>query len=170
MGRVINLCGGAALLVGASQFPEFSQQYVQRLGGAVDELRLVAADFDKSATSVGMTREEALASMTGNDFQVARRTDMIRSFKRLYRLESDLIALEGADAFTRLRHVFRFSDSGIVARAWAAYRPAIPIDFDGLIFALGGFFAGFGLFAGLGRVFRRNKTPEVKRRIEDVNP
>jgi len=157
MGRIINFCGGAVMLVGASQFPEFSQQYVQRLGGAVDELRLVAADFDKSAQGVELTREEALASMTGNDFQKARRRDMIRSFKRLYRLESDLIMLEGANAFTRLRHVVRFSDTGIVARAWDAYRPAIPVDFDGLIFAIGGFLAGFGVFGGLGAVFGRKK-------------
>ncbi|MEJ6710201.1 MAG: DUF2937 family protein [Amylibacter sp.] len=150
MVRIINLCGGAAMLVGASQFPEFSQQYVQRLGGAVDELRLVAADFDKSVQGVELTREEALASMTGNDFQKARRTDMIRSFKRLYRLESDLITLEDANAFTRLRHVLRFSDTGIVARAWDAYRPAVPVDFDGLVFAISGFLAGFGVFGGFG--------------------
>lgn len=163
MGRIINFCGGAVMLVGASQFPEFSQQYVQRLGGAVDELRLVAADFDKSAQSVELTREEALASMTGNEFQKARRTDMIRSFKRLYRLESDLIMLEDANAITRLRHALRLSDTGIVARAWDAYRPAVPVDFDGLVFALGGFFAGFGLLGGLGTLFgrKRRKVKEL---------
>ena len=41
---------------GFSQFPEFSQQYLQRLGGAVDELSTVVSDFDRSAATFGMTR------------------------------------------------------------------------------------------------------------------
>ena len=145
------------MLIAASQFPEFSQQYVQRLGGAVDELRLVAADFDKSAAGVGLTREEALASMNGNAFQTARRADMTRSFSRLSRLESDLVALKDADAFTRLRHVARFSDKGIAARAWDAYRPAVPVTAEGILFAMGGFFAGFGLLRGFGILLGRGR-------------
>ena len=164
MGQIINLSGGAIMLVAASQFPEFSQQYVQRLGGAVDELRLVVADFDKSAAGVGMTREEALASMTGNAFQEARRGDMTRSFTRLTRLEGDLVALQSADAFTRLRHVARFSDKGIAARAWEAYRPAVPVTFDGLVFAVGGFLAGFGVFRGIGAIVRRKRNT-----VKEVN-
>lgn len=160
MGQFINVSGGAVMLIAASQFPEFSQQYVQRLGGAVDELRLVAADFDTSAQSVGMTRDQALTSMTGNAFQDARRADMTRSFTRLERLEGDLATLQGADAFSRLRHVARFSDKGIAARAWEAYRPAVPVTFDGLVFAIGGFLAGFGLAFGVSKVVRRKRTPE----------
>ena len=74
MGQLVNMCGGAVFLAAASQFPEYSQQYVQRLGGAVDELRLVVADFDKSAAGVGLSRDAALASMTGNDFRPNRIT------------------------------------------------------------------------------------------------
>ncbi|MEM9851772.1 MAG: DUF2937 family protein, partial [Pseudomonadota bacterium] len=55
MGKWTNLAGGCAMLCATSQFPEFSQQYVQRLGGAVDELRRVAADFDASARAAGLT-------------------------------------------------------------------------------------------------------------------
>lgn len=157
MGQIVNLGGGAVMLIAASQFPEYSQQYVQRLGGAVDELRLVAADFDKSAEGVGMDRAEALASMTGNAFQEARRADMTRSFARLDRLEGDLELLNGANAITRLRHVARLTDTGIAARAWEAYRPAVPISFDGIVFALGGFFAGFAAMLGLGKVIGRRK-------------
>ena len=41
--RAIAVAGGLAGAAGLSQFPEFSQQYVQRLGGAVDELTAVVA-------------------------------------------------------------------------------------------------------------------------------
>ena len=45
------LCGALA----AAQFPAYSQQYLQRLGGAVDALQQVVADFDASASALGMS-------------------------------------------------------------------------------------------------------------------
>src|SRR5687768_16075545 len=43
-----------------AQLPEFSQQYRQRLGGALAELRQVVADFDADARRNRLTREAAL--------------------------------------------------------------------------------------------------------------
>lgn len=165
MGQILNLGGGVILLVAASQFPEYTQQYVQRLGGAVDELRLVAADFDQSAQGVGLTRQQALESMTGNAFQKARQRDMTDTFARLERLQGDLTVLERAGPFERLANVTRFSDQGIATRAWADYRPALPLTIDGFLFAMGGFFAGFGLLRGAGLLFGRRKRP-----LSEVTP
>lgn len=63
----------AALSAGAatSQFPEFSQQYAQRLGGAVDALAEVVADFDASAQAEGLTRTQALEQMQGTPSSTA---------------------------------------------------------------------------------------------------
>ena len=47
---VVGLMGGAGL----AQFPEYAQQYTQRLGGALDELSRVVADFDRSAAATGL--------------------------------------------------------------------------------------------------------------------
>ena len=66
--RAITLAGGLAVGAGTSQFPEFSQQYAQRLGCAVDALSEVVADFDTSAAAEGLSRSEALVQMTGADF------------------------------------------------------------------------------------------------------
>ena len=41
--RTLTLAGALAGAVSLSQFPEFSQQYLQRLSGAVDELLLYVA-------------------------------------------------------------------------------------------------------------------------------
>ena len=70
-----------------AQFPEFSQQYVQRLGGAVDELRIVVADFDASAQAAGLTREAALADLSGSEFRDLRQGDMTRTIARYERLD-----------------------------------------------------------------------------------
>ena len=55
------LAGGIAL----SQAPEFAQQYRQRIGGAIEELQRVVAEFDSDASVNGMTRSEALAAHAG---------------------------------------------------------------------------------------------------------
>ena len=70
--------GGAS----ASQFPEYSQQYLQRLSGAVEELTRVTTDFDRTAQDSGLTREEALAQYAGNNFLDKRQADMRRTVKR----------------------------------------------------------------------------------------
>ena len=62
--KALSLAGGIAGAVGLSQFPEFSQQYAQRLGGAVDELARVVEDFDADASDVGLNRDEALSQLS----------------------------------------------------------------------------------------------------------
>src|SRR5688572_1167100 len=60
LGRLIVVIAAAFGGLVASQFPEFAQQYRQRLGGAVDELLRVVADFDADASRNQLTREAAL--------------------------------------------------------------------------------------------------------------
>jgi hypothetical protein len=43
-----------------SQLPEFAQQYRQRLGGAIDALEQVMADFRRDAADYGLTVPEAI--------------------------------------------------------------------------------------------------------------
>jgi len=80
--RVMALAGGVAGAATFSQYPEFAQQYTQRLAGQVDALTTVVMDFDTSALAAGLGREAALAEMTGSDFLVARQSDMRRTFAR----------------------------------------------------------------------------------------
>ena len=59
IGKVLALAGGVAGAAGLSQYPEFSQQYIQRLAGQVDALTVVVADFDRSALANGLSRAAA---------------------------------------------------------------------------------------------------------------
>jgi len=157
--RILALAGGLAGAVALSQFPEFSQQYMQRLAGAVDELRGVVLAFDRTASGVGLTRQEALARMTGDDFQDGLRATMAGSIARYERLGADLAVLQGRGALERLSHPLSFADMDLARRTWADFRPAVPVTGDGLICAGIGFaggWLGIGLIAGLmGRAARR---------------
>lgn len=160
--RSIVFAGGLAGAAATSQFPEFSQQYLQRLGGAVDALGEVVADFDASATASDLTRNEALAQMQGIPFLERRGADMGRSIARYERLSADLETLQGQGPFMRAYNGTRFTDPEIARAAWDAYQPAVPVSFAGLTFAGVGFVLGsvaLSLMSGLLRMpFRRRRT------------
>ncbi|SEQ25357.1 DUF2937 family protein [Thalassovita taeanensis] len=152
--RAVTLAGGIAGAGAFSQFPEYSQQYTQRLGGAVDELSRVVQDFDASATAEGLTREDALEQMVGTAFVQRRRTDMQNLFARHKFLSEDLEVLDNAGPFTRAYHAGRLRDPEIAARAWAAYRPALPVTFEGAVFGGVGFLAGLAVLGAVLAVLR----------------
>lgn len=160
--RSLTLAGGLAGAVTTSQFPEFSQQYLQRLGGAVDALGEVVSDFDASASVSGLSRDEALGQMQGTPFLERRSADMTRSIARYERLRADLVVLEGQGPFMRAYNATRFTDTEIAQAAWQAYQPAVPVNFAGLTFAALGFMLGssvIGMVLGLLRMpFRQRHT------------
>lgn len=159
--RALTLSGGLAGAVATSQFPEYSQQYMQRLGGAVDALGEVVADFDASAAASGLSRTEALGQMRGTPFLERRSVDMARSIARHAQLSRDLAILQGKGPFMRAYHAVRFTDGQIAQAAWAAYQPAVPATFAGLSFAGAGFVLG-GL--GISLVISLMRMPFRRRR------
>lgn len=148
--RSLALAGGLAGALALSQYPEFSQQYVQRLSGAVDELRGVTIAFDAAARLGGLSREEALRELRGSSFGDQFSDDMRARLYRYERLNADYQALAPATPLGRLAQVWRLRDSDLVRRTWDAYQPAVPVTGDGLIASAIGFLGGWGLVSGLG--------------------
>jgi hypothetical protein len=163
MRRTIATLGGLALGLCFSQFPEYAQQYEQRLGGAVDELRIVTTEFDAAAAAAGLSRDDAFAryAASPDDFLVGRGVGMKATFARYDRLSADLADLRGAGPLQRLQHLGQYLDSDVGARALEHYKPAVPVTPEGLFWALGGFGLGyFSLSAALGVLalpFRRRR-------------
>ncbi|MEM9048883.1 MAG: DUF2937 family protein [Pseudomonadota bacterium] len=137
--RSLTMVAGLAGGLAASQFPAFSQQYAQRLGGAVDELQKIVADFDASARAAGLSREAALAELSGSAFLERRQNDMRRTFSRYERLSEVHSALTDASAIDRLALAPRAADREIADAAWSHFRPALPLNLEGLMFAASGF-------------------------------
>ncbi len=164
--RTLAMAGGIAGAVALSQFPEFSQQYLQRLSGAVDELRLMTAAFDLTAQASGLSRDEALAQIGGTAFTDDLRDNMAASIARHERLEADYQVLAGTTPLTRLMRVWHFRDVDLARRTWEEFRPAMPVTLDGLTFAGIGFAGGWVLvsllLALLLRPFRRRRSGAVR--------
>jgi hypothetical protein len=162
--RLISVFGGVALGLAASQFPEFSQQYEQRLGGAVDELRAIVEKFDASAARAGLTRTQALETYpeTGNTFLTQQGEDVSATVERYDRLEIQLMALKDANIVTRVTDFALYYDPEVGARALDSYSPAVPVTSEGFFYAAFGVLVGYVLFAMLGwagaRTFRRRRS------------
>ena len=157
--RILAVAGGVAGAATLSQFPEFSQQYLQRLAGQVDALSLVVAEFDATAAANGLTREAALQEVKGSAFLDDRREDLTRAFDRQTRLAGNLQALRAASPLERLTMPQRLADPDTLQATWADFRPAVPVTLDGGISALlgylGGWLASAGLLSLLAAPFRR---------------
>ncbi|WP_460274963.1 DUF2937 family protein [Celeribacter sp. ULVN23_4] len=160
--RAIALAGGLLGAAVVSQFPEFTQQYTQRLAGQVEALRVVIADFDASAKKADMTREDALASMGGSVFLENRRRDMRATIDRYGRLSDDLVALRQASPLERLAMPQRVADTKLARATFDDFRPALPLTLEGGISAAAGYLGGWVLLSGLLALllwpFRRRKA------------
>ncbi len=136
--------GGAA----GSQAPEFAQQYLQRIGGAVDELRAVRSAFDADATRQGLNQSGALSAMEGSPEALVqdRGKSMRATFTRLEKLEEQAAALDAANPVMRPAIVAAYPDPSLVAGAWNSFAPAVPLTVAGATW--GGFGALLALLLG----------------------
>lgn len=164
MRRILAGVGGVGLAIVLSQFPEYAQQYTQRLGGAVDELRVVTEDFDRSAGEAGLDRFGALEryNASSDTFLADRGRSMERTFARYVQLSQTLDRITGADPLERLRNLPSYLDTDIGRRTLQNYQPAMPVTAEGLLYAGTGFVLGYIIFSALIRLFT---LPFRRRRV-----
>ncbi|MDP5308251.1 DUF2937 family protein [Paracoccus spongiarum] len=148
MTGALRLAAAACCAAALSQFPAFSDQYLQRLGGQIDALSAVADRFDASAAAAGMTREAALADLQGSAFRAAHQADMRLAFRRLERLRADHQMLRIATPMERILLPHRLRDPQTLAATWGDFAPALPVSVAGVVAALIGAVAGW-LIAGV---------------------
>ena len=164
MRRMLASLGGIGLAVTLSQFPEYAQQYTQRLGGAVDELRIVTEDFDRGAAEAGLDRARALQryQASSDAFLADRGRSMERTFVRYQQLSQTLQRISGADPLERLRNLPAYLDTDIGRRTLEHYQPAMPVTIEGIFYAGAGFILGYGIVSALIRLFA---LPFRRRRV-----
>jgi hypothetical protein len=132
------LCVVGAILF--SQAPEFMQQYLQRLGGHLDEARRQLAHFQQVATQAGITLERLIVQTTANsEPTVAKLGGVMReTAARVDTLAATQDALQHASLFTRPFVFLRHLDPGIAHGTWSIFKPAVPTTVEGLFYAIAG--------------------------------
>jgi len=133
-----------------SQLPEFAQQYRQRLGGAIDELNRMLADFDADAARLNLTREQAIARMkTNTDDLVRWQGQRIQESRaRVVQLEQQLKDFASAGSLVRIGVLLRDFDPDVARRATHSYEPGVPVTGEGAVTTVFGAIVGW-IFARL---------------------
>lgn len=157
IGRVLALAIGLMSGLAGAQMPEFAQQYRQRLGGAIDELRRVVTRFDDGARASGLSREGAVKQLTENPEPLVQRQGEAQGeiAARLARLEDQRRAYDQAGPFGRLLIFIRDADPGLARATYLDYEPAWPATTEGAIAGGSGFVVGWTLLIALSRMLGR---------------
>lgn len=163
--RAISAIAGLLVGASASQLPEYGQQYRQRLGGAVDELKTAVSAFDADASKDGLSREAGLQRLENNPdrFVQNRGFQMQSTLMRAARLQQQQQDLASAGPFTRIGLMLRDFDPAVAKGAYAAFEPGLPVTSEGLAAGALGFLGGGLVFHLLGKPFRRRKRVEANR-------
>ncbi|AOS45061.1 hypothetical protein Verru16b_02130 [Lacunisphaera limnophila] len=157
------LCVAGAVLF--AQGPEFMQQYLQRLGGHLDEARRQLAVFQKTAGQAGLSLDQFIRQTgTNADPAVARLGGvMTDAADRVTSLQAAHDALLHSALWERPIIFLRHLDVGIARATGSVYQPAVPTTVEGLIYALVGMLCFLALYhfglKNLLRVFRRPAGP-----------
>jgi hypothetical protein len=138
------LAGGGAL----AQFPEFYQQYLQRLAGRMDEVRQRADEIAGDAVANGLGVQAYIARFLDSPAHAMEGERMAEALESAVRLDAAYGALAHAGAWQRLPLFLRHFDSALARDTGSLFQPALPLTFGGLIYALAG--AAVGILAVMG--------------------
>ena len=143
--RLLGLMIAAVAGVSGSQLPEFSQQYRQRLGGALNELEQVVVRFEQDAQSVGLDSERALQELETSSHELfQKRGQSMRTHVTRYEtLKQQQDAFNELDPLLRPLALTQGADQPTLAATWEAFEPAVPLT------ASGGAWAGASAVLGL---------------------
>lgn len=146
------LCVAGAVLF--SQAPEFMQQYLQRLGGHVDEARRQLQQFKDVAAQAGLSLQQLIEKTRATaDQGVARLADvMLQSEARVASLETAQQAIQQASPLERPFVFLRHVDNEIAQATWRIFQPAVPTTLEGALYAVLGVVTLLVLYHGLIRV------------------
>jgi len=131
-----------------AQAPEFFQQYLQRLGGHLDEARRQLAGFAAAARAADKPLAQFVADTLANpDAGLAKLGATMRDTgERVDALTAAHAALVDASVWSRPFAFLAHLDTGIARATTAVFKPAVPTTFEGAVYAAVGIALAFGVW------------------------
>ena len=141
-GRIVGLSCLAVTAAAAAQLPAFVQQYLQRLGGHLDEARFMAG--------------QAAAGDAYRELLPAAREVVLRTAEaRAETLATAHDAIAGAGDLTRPLIFLAHVDEAIAAATWRMFEPGLPLGWGGAAYGLAAALLTYFGFAGGRKVVGR---------------
>ena len=136
-----------------SQLPEFIQQYLQRLGGHLDEARRHLGQFQDVATRSGLSLDQLIRNAQASlEPGLSRLGGVIQeTVTRVGDLMAAEAAIRSASNVMRPFVFVRYVDLPMAKATWAAFKFAVPVTLEGLAYAAAGMLVALVLYHGLVR-------------------
>lgn len=154
------LCVVGAVLF--SQIPEFIQQYLQRLGGHLDEARRQLGRFQEIAAKASLTADQLIErSRDSAEPTMVQFGQLMRdTVSRVDALAAAEAGIRNASIFSRPLVFLHHLDLSIAHATWTVFKPAVPTTIEGLAYAGVGVLLMLALYHGgvrypVRRVWRR---------------
>ena len=169
--RVLIICVGLVCGAGASQGPEFTQQYLQRLGGWVDSYQDRVTRLDARAAQFDMSREQYLAALQASaDPKVRKEAANIASWPVYLKRYTEMQQMlqNGPSWMQPIRLLQNYNDPAfapIIQATLADYKPGTPITAEGAAFGGAGFVGGW-LLTVIGAALLGAPINMIRRRRE----
>jgi len=143
------LAGGVTL----AQFPAFFGQYLQRLGGRLDQAQAQVARIEAAARAEGLGLEDYLGVFLHSSESPNRRhgSIMVEEIADLDRYRAAWDALSQAAPGERLLQFAERLDPGLARATLSDFSPGLSLTPEGLAYAAAGLCAGWGLAVLSGR-------------------
>ena len=147
MDRIMAVAGAIV----CAQFPQYFVQYIQRLGGHLDEARRAVSQYEKVAASYNLSLQEYInVHLTAaNKIFVSTGKVIQELVDRLTHLESAFTALQNSSPLTRWFVFVRVMDPEIARNTWTNFTPGVPTTVEALVYALIGLLVGWGVYQGV---------------------
>lgn len=137
---------GAATL---SQFPAFFQQYLQRLGGRLDQASVQAARIAAAARDHGLETTEYVRRLVANADPLVQSQgeNVSAALADATRLRETFDALNAATPISRPLELARHFDENLTRATLEQFVPAVPLNPEGLVYAAIGMLIGLMILA-----------------------
>ncbi len=151
---------GLAAVAGAvlvSQFPAFFDQYLQSLGGRLDQARLHAGRIAAAARESGLEIAAYLARFAeSSDPAIRAQGDVTAAaLADAERLGAAYGVLANAGPGVKPFVLMRYLDGNVAAATAERFAPAAPLTLEGLIYAALGALLALAAIHGIGAVSQR---------------
>jgi CRISPR/Cas system-associated protein Csm6 len=140
IGRIFSVAGAILL----SQFPNFVQAYLQRLGGHLDEINRVIAQYSSAAKETGKTLQEYInIHLNSNSPEIVKTGQIISDHvSRSTHLKNSLDAVSNAGPFSKFFSFVSNADWTIARETLANYTPGLSFNLESVVYGLVGIIAG----------------------------
>ena len=135
---------------GLSQFPEFFQQYLQRLGGRLDQAVVQENRIAGAAREHGLALADYVQRLSSNTDPLVRSEgqNVAAALADADRLRAAHEALTTAAPYERPAALAQYFDENLARATLDQFVPAVPLSIEGLIYAGTGMLIGLVLLAG----------------------